>query len=123
MDLAIQFGALADSSLVARKIATSRRIPCASPEYLARHGTPKHPDDLRTHQLLNYSMPGRETWPFFEEGTVRHREVPSKVSADQANVLLELALAGMGIVRLPEFAKTNTVNPRHSLCAAPGMCA
>ena len=103
MDIAIQFGALADSSLVARKIATSRRILCASPDYLAQHGTPLHPDDLQTHQLLNYSMPGRETWPFFEQGTVRHLEVRSKVSADQANVLLELARAGIGIVRLPEF--------------------
>lgn len=103
MDLAIQFGALADSSLVARKIAISRRILCASPAYLEQHGAPQHPDDLQTHRLLNYSMPGRESWPFYEDGVVRHLPVRSKVSADQADALLELALAGAGIVRLPEF--------------------
>ena len=103
MDLAIQFGSLADSSLVARKIAVSRRILCASPAYLAQHGTPQHPDELQAHRLLNYSMPGRETWPFFEAGAVSHLQVRSKISADQADVLLELALAGAGIVRLPEF--------------------
>ena len=103
MDLAIQFGALADSSLVARKIATSRRVLCAAPSYLKQHGTPQHPDELQTHRLLNYSMPGRETWPFLESGTVSHLPVRSKIAADQADVLLELALAGAGIVRLPEF--------------------
>ena len=103
MDLAIQFGALADSSLVARRIAASRRILCASPAYLDQHGTPQHPDDLLGHRLLNYSMPGRETWPFFENGTMRHLQVRSKVAADQADVLLELVRAGIGIVRLPEF--------------------
>lgn len=103
MDLAIQFGALADSSLVARKIATSRRVLCAAPSYLKQHGTPQHPDELQAHRLLNYSMPGRETWPFFEGGSVSHLAVRSKIAADQADVLLELALAGAGIVRLPEF--------------------
>jgi len=103
MDIAIQFGALSDSSLVLRKLATSRRILCAAPAYLERHGMPDDPDQLSSHVLLNYSMPGRDTWPFRRAGQMQEVPVRAKVSADQADVLLELARNGMGIARLPEF--------------------
>lgn len=103
MDIAIQFGSLSDSSLVARKIASSRRILCASPAYIKRHGAPVAPDGIAAHRLLSYSIPGRETWAFVEDGKARQIRVESKVSADQADFLLELARAGMGIARLPEF--------------------
>jgi len=103
MDIAIHFGALADSSLVLRKIATSRRILCAAPSYLDRHGVPRLPRDLTSHRLLNYTMPGRETWPFYRGQKVEHVPIQSQLCADQADLLLELVRQGMGIVRLPEF--------------------
>ena len=103
MDIAIQFGSLSDSSLVARKIATSRRLLCASPAYVKRHGVPAAPADVTRHQLLSYSIPGRESWTFVEDGKLRQIRVESRVAADQADFLLELARAGMGIARLPEF--------------------
>ncbi|MEO1280868.1 MAG: LysR family transcriptional regulator [Pseudomonadota bacterium] len=53
-DLALRNAALADSSLKARKLADDRRILCASPAYLGRHGTPVHPDDLAQHQLIGF---------------------------------------------------------------------
>ena len=53
-DLALRDAVLPDSNLKARKLADDRRIFCASPEYLAKWGTPKHPDDLRSHQLVAF---------------------------------------------------------------------
>ena len=53
-DLALRNAALPDSSLKARKLADDMRILCASPDYLKQHGTPKHPDDLATHQLIAF---------------------------------------------------------------------
>ncbi|MCE6983071.1 LysR family transcriptional regulator, partial [Pseudomonas frederiksbergensis] len=52
IDVALRMGALPDSSLVARPLAPSRRVICASPDYLGRHGTPRHPEDLRKHNCL-----------------------------------------------------------------------
>lgn len=103
MDIAIHFGALADSSLVLRKLATSRRVLCASPAYLKRAGMPKVPGDLTSHRLLNYTMPGRERWPFIDGSHTEYVPIQSQICADQAEFLQELARAGMGIVRLPEF--------------------
>lgn len=103
MDIAIHFGALTDSSLVLRKIATSRRILCAAPGYLKDAGTPAVPGDLTAHRLLNYTMPGRERWPFTDGTRTEYVPVRSQICADQAELLQELARAGMGIVRLPEF--------------------
>jgi len=53
-DLALRNSTLKDSSLMGRKLADDRRILCASPDYLARHGTPVHPDDLDEHQLIGF---------------------------------------------------------------------
>src|SRR6185295_9001405 len=55
IDVAVRIGALSDSSLVARKLAVTRAIACASPAYLAEHGTPESPEDLATHNCLIYS--------------------------------------------------------------------
>ena len=123
MDIAIQFGSLSDSSLVARKIASSRRILCAAPAYIKRHGAPVAPDDIAAHRLLSYSIPGRETWAFVEGGKVRQIRVESKVAADQADFLLELARAGMGIARLPEFQIFNDFSAGRLVPVLTEFCA
>ena len=56
IDLAIRSGELTDSSLIARRIASSRWIICASPDYLAAHGIPQSPAELSAHECLNFSM-------------------------------------------------------------------
>ncbi len=103
MDVAVWFGAITDSSLIARKIAVSRRILCATPAYVAAHGEPRTPADLARHELLSYSIPGRESWPFMQDGRVRTIPARYRVSADLGDLLYQMTRQGMGIARLPEF--------------------
>jgi DNA-binding transcriptional LysR family regulator len=102
-DLAIRLGALGDSSLVARRICDLERVVCASPEYLRRHGMPAKPDDLLSHNCLSVDYaPSLRRWPFTAGEGVRHVEVLGNVSANNADALLELALLGVGVIRLSE---------------------
>ncbi len=101
MDVAIQVGQLKDSSLVARRFASTRWIICASPAYLAAQGAPASPDDLAAHSCLNF-IPSiaASTWLVGDAAPVK---VASRVTANQASMLMELARTGLGIVRLTEL--------------------
>lgn len=102
-DLGIRLGALADSSLVARRICELERVVCASPAYLRAHGTPREPRDLLAHNCLAISYsPALRRWPFAGGDGVRHVEVSGNVSANTAEALLQLALLGVGIIRLSD---------------------
>jgi len=90
-DLAIRIGTLEDSSLVARKLANNRRVLCASPKYLRKHGTPKTPADLKQHQCLVLvgSNGRRDLW---------HRvRVDGRIESNQGELLRHAALGGLGI--------------------------
>lgn len=105
MDVAIQVGHLADSSLVARRFASTRWVICASPGYLAAHGTPRTPADLAQHECLNFvrSTPAPE-WTARGAGrAARQLKVSSNILSNQGQMLLELARADVGVVRLAEF--------------------
>ena len=104
IDLAVRSGRLADSSLVARKICDSERIICAAPSYLRRRGTPRRPEDLLDHNCIVISgNPQLRRWPVDDSsvaGGVRTVEVRGNVSANNAENVLQMALLGVGIVRL-----------------------
>lgn len=98
-DLGIRYGLLPDSSLVARKLASSRRVLCASPDYLQRNGEPKNPQDLKEHACLVMvrKMEPLTNWHFFGKG--RHETVgiePSRSSNDGA-LVRKWSLEGAGI--------------------------
>ncbi|WP_369976652.1 LysR family transcriptional regulator [Xanthomonas bundabergensis] len=98
-DLAIRIGALRDSSLVARRLAGNRRVLCASPDYLHRHGQPATPADLATHAcLLLTGADGRQdTWRLYgAEGEVAVR-VSGPLESNFGEVLRDAALNGQGI--------------------------
>ena len=102
-DLGLRLGTLPDSSLVARKICDVERVVCASPAYLRKHGVPKRPEDLARHNCLAISYsPSLRRWPFASGDGVRHVEVAGNVSANSAESLLQLALLGVGIIRLSD---------------------
>lgn len=99
-DLAVRLGELADSRLVARRLCGRQRVLCAAPDYLARHGTPRTPQDLAHHACLIFSrLPGRRRWELTHasKGLVRV-EVSGPLESDDAQSLLHNACAGLGIV-------------------------
>jgi len=103
-EVAIRVGPLEDSTLVARKICDSRRVIVASPDYLARHGVPRHPEDLLSHNCLTYNMRATlNEWPFLIDGTFRKVAVSGTVRGDSGETLRHMALAGAGIARLGWF--------------------
>jgi DNA-binding transcriptional LysR family regulator len=96
-DLAIRIGALEDSSLAARKLAPNRRVVCASPAYLAKHGTPRTPEDLLKHNCVT-TLDLQMTWEYVDpqgkRGAVR---VAGGYACDNWEVLREWAVAGLGV--------------------------
>lgn len=105
VDLAVRLGRLGDSSLIARKLAQSRRAVCGSPDYLKLHGVPRRPDDLKQHQCLCYSnLAMADEWRFMrDDGSAWPVEVSGRLHADNGDALREAALKGLGLVYLPTF--------------------
>ncbi|MEN0038791.1 MAG: LysR family transcriptional regulator [Cellvibrio sp.] len=103
-DVAIRFGPLADSALTARKLSENRRVIVASPDYLARYGTPQTPADLLAHNCLNFNFRRSETrWPFRVNGQYTWLEIKGGIEANSGETLGQLALLGVGIARLGVF--------------------
>jgi len=103
LDVAIRVAALPDSSHMARRLAAERRIVCASPDYLARHGTPMTPGDLTRHNCLIYSTVSSEDWAFSGTDGQRTVRVSSNFIANGGEAVRDLALAGLGLARLAGF--------------------
>ncbi len=103
VDLSIRIGPLDESSMVARRICNLERMICASPDYLRRHGTPRTPDDLQQHNCLWItSLPALRRWPFDTDDGIRVVNISGNVVANNAETVLQLGVAGVGIVRLAD---------------------
>jgi DNA-binding transcriptional LysR family regulator len=102
-DLAIRIGRLADSSLVARKIAPSRRVICGAPAYLDRRGVPAHPRDLAQHECLVYTYQAQPEWTLRDGAAEVKVAVTGRLRANNGDVLRTAALAGAGLALLPTF--------------------
>ena len=103
VDVAIRIGELADSSLRALPLGSSRLRILASPAYLARCGTPVLPADLAQHQLLGFSTSDNlNLWPLMGEHGDRLAIAP-QLKASSGETLRQLALAGEGLVCLSDF--------------------
>lgn len=105
VDVALRLANLRDSSLIARKIADCPRILCATPAYLAARGVPERPEDLFGHDCLLLRFPGSQQfrWTLQTPDGPLTLAVQGRVDADDSDVLLQLALAGRGIVLKPLF--------------------
>lgn len=98
-DCAVRVGDLPESSLVSVRLADNRRLCVASPKYLARAGTPKHPNDLAQHDCLTLSTEASQTrgWAFTLDGEVNHLRLTGSLSCNDGQVLHDWCLAGLGL--------------------------
>ena len=103
-DLAIRIAALKSSSLVSRRLATTRIVLCASPQYLASHGTPTHPSELAQHAVISYSYRfGKDEWRFDgPDGPVNVNTHPH-MYANNGDTCRAAALSHQGVILQPCF--------------------
>lgn len=102
-DMAIRIGTLADSTLIARRLGEQRRLICASPAYLARAGEPATPDDLAQHACLRYGREALSGWELQQAGKRKSVMVQGPMLSNNGEMLRDAAVAGLGLVLLPEF--------------------
>jgi DNA-binding transcriptional LysR family regulator len=110
-DVAIRIGVLPDSDLVATRLASLHRLACASPQYLARHGVPRGPDELVSHHCLSYASSLLPTgwWSFPDLQRKSPLPVRGPLRTDDTETLLEAAIAGIGIVHLASWLVCDAV--------------
>ncbi len=103
-DLAIRIAELPDSSLISRRLANTRIVLCASPEYLARHGEPRHPADLADHATIAYSYwEGRDEWRFDGPDGEASVRIDPQLFSNNGDTCRAAALAHRGIILQPTF--------------------
>ena len=104
IDLALRITNQLDPNLIARQLAVCRSVVCATPAYLAKHGTPQQPEELAQHNCLSYAYFGRSIWEFSRAGEPHAVAVSGNLSANESMVLLEAVLADIGISLQPRYS-------------------
>ena len=128
VDVMLRIGELADSALVGRSVFRNRYICAASPDYLARHGKPDHPDELARLSCLNFVYPkARQVrpWSFQQDGQPYTITPRSTVAMDHVESLIEMAVQGGGVVQhlsvsLLQPLRSGTLAPLLEAWQAPG---
>lgn len=103
-DIAIRSGELADSTLIARRLAPLNSVLCASPDYLEQHGHPESLDDLLQHNCLSFSYSNDvKEWTFIKAGSRHQVLVSGNYQVNNSEALRDAVLQGLGIARLTTF--------------------
>jgi len=104
IDLAFHVGELNDSMYVSRRIASARRVICASPEYIKNNGMPKKPEDLLNHNCLIY-MPRNDMgkWEFLDKGKRKKIKVTGDIQCNSGDALRVASIQSCGITQLPTY--------------------
>jgi DNA-binding transcriptional LysR family regulator len=103
-DVAIRIATLPSSTLISKRLASTRMVLCASPQYLAAHGTPQHPAELAAHAVISYSyLATRDEWHFVgPQGPVSVKTQPC-IHTNNGDTCRAAALAHQGIILQPDF--------------------
>ena len=104
-DLAVRISRGGSPALVSRKLATTRHLICASPDYVARHGAPANPDDLRDYACIAYTYSDSvDDWRLVDDAGKEHSVVVRHIMrTNNGDTARAAALAGLGIIRQPTF--------------------
>ncbi|MDQ2516237.1 substrate binding domain-containing protein, partial [Pseudomonas aeruginosa] len=120
-DMALRMGRLDDSCLVARPITANRHLLCASPDYLARHGVPQHPEELQAHDgLVYYNREPGGMLCLPVDGEPASFRIRVRMRTDSGHQLLEGARAGLGLAILPSFLAADALLAGELLPVLPG---
>jgi DNA-binding transcriptional LysR family regulator len=104
VDVALRIGGLPDSSLVATRVGSIRRVVCGSPAYFAVHGHLKAPEDLQSHQCITFdalAAPGM--WTFRVGKVDASVPVHSRLVVNTAEAAIDAAIAGVGVTRVLSY--------------------
>jgi DNA-binding transcriptional LysR family regulator len=102
-DMAVRIGVLADSTLIARPLASLETVTCCSPTYLARHGAPATPAELGDHECLLYGHSKAVDWDYWVDGRTERFAVSGRFRVNNGELVRDAAIAGLGLARLPTF--------------------
>ena len=104
VDVAVRLGPLPDSSMKALRVGQMRRVLCASPEYLARHGMPRHPEELLQHTIISASnITPRVEWKFGRDGNPLTVRIKPRFTVTSKDAAIRAAVEGLGICRLLSY--------------------
>ncbi|GLS41299.1 LysR family transcriptional regulator [Mesorhizobium tianshanense] len=110
IDLAVRIGELPDSSLVATRIGSIRRVVCASPAYLAENGTPETPKDLAARSCITFEgLTAPAAWTFATGKTDFTVPIRSRLRVNTAEAAVDAAVAGVGMTRVLSYQITAAV--------------
>jgi DNA-binding transcriptional LysR family regulator len=99
-----------DPKLVTRKLAVNRSVLCASPDYLARYGTPRRPDDLRQHECVVFPPTApKGAWTLHHRGRKHSIDVRGALETDEMEAVRAATLSGMGIAILPLYMSSDAL--------------
>ena len=104
VDVAVRIGELPDSSMQAIRVGRVRRVICAAPEYLAKHGTPRKPEDLAAHSIVSASsVTATSEWQLVHSGVPCAVKVHARVTTTTNDSAVAIATSGFGLTRLLSY--------------------
>lgn len=111
VDLAVRIATLPDSSDVAVKVGTIRRVVCASPEYLKRRGRPQNPAQLADHDIVTFSaLAPAGAWTFGKGEKEQVAPLRSRLTVNTAEAAIDAAIAGVGLTRVLSYQIADAVS-------------
>jgi DNA-binding transcriptional LysR family regulator len=120
-DVVVSGKTLPDPGAVWHELGVIEYVTCAAPDYLAHRGTPKRPEDLRDHNCLLHTVFTPREWPFRSGSRIKLVRVAGTFKSDNSEVLAELALGGVGVVRVPLYVVREEIKAGRLISLLEGL--